>query len=95
VTRSGLGGAVIAATAFVACPCHLAITLPLAIALFGGSAIGVFLAANTSLVVGLCTVWFVAGLALGWRLLTKPPTDAESSCCPSAVQSTSSRTQPS
>ncbi len=71
MTGSKVAGGIIGATAFLACPCHLAITLPLAIGLLGGSAIGAFLAANTSLVVGLATVWFLVGLGLAWWLLNR------------------------
>ena len=70
MTGSKLAGGIIGATAFLACPCHLAITLPLAIGLLGGSAIGAFLAANTSLVVGVAMVWFLVGLGLAWWLLS-------------------------
>jgi mercuric ion transport protein len=77
MSGSKVAGAVIGLSAFVACPCHLAITLPLAIALFGGSAVGAFLSANTALVVGLAALWFVAGLALAWRLLSRPDPRAD------------------
>ncbi|MDP9312157.1 MAG: hypothetical protein M3R24_14940 [Chloroflexota bacterium] len=58
-------------TGFLACPCHLALTLPLLLALFGGTAFGTFLAAHTGWVVALSTGYFLAAIGFGfWRLST-------------------------
>lgn len=35
-----VGGYVLTATAFIACPCHLVFLLPLALGLLGGTALG-------------------------------------------------------
>ncbi|GAC1543884.1 MAG: hypothetical protein NVS2B7_17870 [Herpetosiphon sp.] len=59
-------------TGIIACPCHLALTLPLLLALFGGTAVGAFLAAHTGLIVALSTGYFVAALGLGWWWLSRP-----------------------
>ena len=83
-------GAVLAVTGFLACPCHLVITLPLLVAVFGGTALGAFLAANTGLVAAAATAYFIAGLGAGWYLMTRErPATAKRSdphaspiCCP-------------
>ncbi len=49
----------------VACPCHLAITLPIVLALTAGTAFGAWLSANTGLVFALFTVLFIGGIGLG------------------------------
>ncbi len=58
-------------TGFLACPCHLPLTLPLLIAWTAGTALGVFLANNGMLIAGISTAYFVSALALGWRYLTR------------------------
>ena len=68
---SKAAGAILAVTGFLACPCHLAFTLHLLVAVFGGSALGAFLAANTGLVAMAATLYFVGGLGAGWYLLTR------------------------
>jgi mercuric ion transport protein len=62
-------GYLLAGTALLACPCHLPLTLPLALALLGGTALGPLLAARSELVIIAASVYFVAGLVLGWLLL--------------------------
>src|SRR5437867_7030985 len=57
-------------TGFLACPCHLPLTLPLLIALFGGSALGGWLATHTGLVIGLSSGYFIAALVVGFWLLS-------------------------
>lgn len=49
----------------IACPCHLAITLPIVLALTAGTAFGAWLSANTGLVFALSTVLFFGGIGLG------------------------------
>jgi hypothetical protein len=74
-------------TGFLACPCHLPLTLPLLIAFFGGSALGGWLATHTGLVIGLSTGYFIAALVVGFWLLNdrgnrraRSPDGA--ACCP-------------
>lgn len=64
-------GYVLVVTAFIACPCHLPITLPLAIGLTSGTAWGAIISQNQAAIYGLFTVYFVGGLALGYWLLTR------------------------
>ena len=78
------GGYLLVATGFVACPCHLAFTLPLALALLGGTAVGSFLAENTALVVGLSVGYFIGALWLGFSLIkARAGTSAEE--CPACL----------
>lgn len=58
--------------AFIACPCHLPLTLPLLISLTAGTAFGAWLAYNTVLVGVISTVVFIDGLALAFRWFTQP-----------------------
>jgi mercuric ion transport protein len=70
-----LTGYLLTATALIACPCHLPFTLPLALALLGGTASGAALGANVWLVVAGATVYFVAALAAGLYLLSRRTND--------------------
>ena len=63
-------------TGFLACPCHLPLTLPLIIGLFGGTALGVWIRVHTSLVIGLSASYFIAALAIGFWLLNRRTTRA-------------------
>jgi hypothetical protein len=67
-----MGGIVLTMTGFLACPCHLIITLPLLLSLLAGTALGSFLSHNTSLVYAGATIYFVGALALGAFLLLGP-----------------------
>ncbi|MBI1881758.1 MAG: hypothetical protein HYR94_26570 [Chloroflexi bacterium] len=57
------------AIAFVACPCHLPITLPLLISLIAGTAFGTWLAdeRNIFMVGGISTLIFIGGLGLAFK----------------------------
>ena len=68
-------GYVAGVVAFIFCPCHLPITLPLLIALTAGTAFSAWLANNVFLVGAISTVVFVGGLALAfkWTGEAKPP----------------------
>jgi hypothetical protein len=70
-----LKGYIAGVVAFIFCPCHLPITLPLLIALTAGTAFSAWLAQNTILVGAISTVVFVGGLALAfkWTGEAKPP----------------------
>jgi mercuric ion transport protein len=70
-TTNKVAGYALAATALIACPCHLALTLPLAIALLGGTAFGAALAAHTGLLVALATAYFAVALAAAIYLLSR------------------------
>ena len=60
-----IGGIALTVTGFLACPCHLIITLPLVISLLAGTAVGSFLSRNTGLVYIGAGIYFVVALALG------------------------------
>jgi hypothetical protein len=72
-----VGGYLLAATALIACPCHLVLLLPLAIGLLGGTALGAALEANTGLLIAAATVYFVGALAGGLYLLNRRARDEE------------------
>ncbi len=64
-----LGGYALGATAFVACPCHLPLTLPLVLAVLAGTSAGAWLTANPQLVVLGATMYFVVGIVgAAWLL---------------------------
>jgi mercuric ion transport protein len=84
-----LGGYVLALTALVACPCHLPFTLPLLLALVGGTSLGAFLREQTGLVFLGALGYFLFGLAaafwlLGRRAAGGGEAGASSACCPPA-----------
>jgi mercuric ion transport protein len=58
--------------AFITCPCHLPLTLPLLISLTAGTAFGAWLAQNTVLVGVISTIAFIGGLALAYRWVSQP-----------------------
>ena len=60
-----IGGVALTVTGFLACPCHLIITLPLLISLLAGTALGSFLSRNTGLVTTFAGIYFVVALADG------------------------------
>ena len=68
---SRVWGSVLVVTGFIACPCHLVITLPLFLGLMAGTGIGAILAANTALVYGIAGGYFVVALAAGWYLFNR------------------------
>ncbi len=66
-----VGGYLLAATALIACPCHLVLLLPVALGLLGGTALGAALEANTGLIVAVSTVYFLGALGAGFYLLNR------------------------
>jgi hypothetical protein len=78
-----IGGVVLTVTGFLACPCHLIITLPLLISLLAGTALGRFLSRNTGLVYIGAGIYFVVALALGYWFLfgkSRPKRDVDAAC---------------
>ena len=80
-------------TGFLACPCHLIITLPLIMVLLSGTAAGGWIAAHSGAIAVGASIYFVGGLAVGAFLLpvrsgaaaTSSPARrpvAGSPCCP-------------
>ncbi len=64
-----IGAYLLLGVAFVTCPCHLVLTLPLALSLLGGTALGASLAAHTGAVVVAMGVFFFVALLGGSHLL--------------------------
>ena len=77
-------GGVLTVTGFVACPCHLPFTLPLVLGVLGGTGLGSFIGANTGLIYGVFTGYFIAGIGVGWYLLNRRQR-AERAVCQSAL----------
>ena len=69
-------GSVAGIVAFIACPCHLPITLPLLISLTAGTAFSAWLAENKLLVGVISTVVFFGGAALALKWFSQPTTPA-------------------
>ena len=67
-----IGGIALTVTGFLACPCHLIITLPLLLSGLSGTALGSFLSRNTGLVYTVAGIYFVVALALGAWFLFGP-----------------------
>lgn len=74
-------GGVLAVTGFIACPCHLLVTLPLLLGVLGGTSVGVFLAANTGLVYGLATGYFIAAIGAGVYLWNRQKHSRDGGAC--------------
>src|SRR5258708_830149 len=75
-----IGGVALTVTGFLACPCHLIITLPLLISLLAGTALGSFLSRNTGLVYTGAGIYFVGALALGAWFLFGPKREMDAAC---------------
>ncbi|MDQ3316155.1 MAG: hypothetical protein M3522_02360 [Actinomycetota bacterium] len=74
---SRIAGYLFAGTALIACPCHLALTLPLALIFLEGTALGAAITAHTGLLVATATAYFVGALAAAVYLLNRPSKDEE------------------
>ena len=74
--RRSLGAYLLLLTGFMACPCHLLFTLPLAIGLLGGTALGLWLGSHTGLVYGLSTGYFLAAVIVGFWWPRRGQSDA-------------------
>src|SRR5713226_3108538 len=95
-----IGGAVLTVTGFLACPCHLIVTLPLLASLLAGTALGSFLSRNTGLVYTGAGIYFVVALTLGaWFLFGpkrgKREMDAACPTCAPVASETRVQEQPS
>ncbi len=78
-----MSGIVLTVTGFLACPCHLIITLPLLISLLAGTALGSFLSRNIGLVYTGAGIYFVVALALGYWFLfgpARPKREVDAAC---------------
>ena len=89
-------GGVLVVTGFIACPCHLVITLPLILGVLAGTGLGAFLSDNQGLVYGVATGYFIVGLAGGIYLWNRKKSKTGRSRLPSqetAVQNRKLRVQ--
>ena len=82
-----MSGVLLTVTGFLACPCHLIVTLPLLTSLLTGTALSSFLTSNTGLVYTGASIYFVVALALGyWFLFGKSrPSSTSERTCPTCV----------
>jgi hypothetical protein len=67
--RRTISGWFLAVTGFLACPCHLVVTLPLAAALLSGTALGGWITTHQGAIVVGASLYFVGALAAGAMLL--------------------------
>ncbi len=67
-----IGGVALTVTGFLACPCHLIVTLPLLASVLAGTALGSFITRNTDLVFIFAGIYFIVALLLGYWLLFGP-----------------------
>lgn len=81
-------GVVLTVTGFLACPCHLIITLPLQLSLLAGTALGSFFSQNSGLVYAGASIYFVVALALGAMLLfgaIREPGEKKETTCSTCI----------
>jgi mercuric ion transport protein len=84
-SRSGL---ILTVSGFLACPCHLPLTLPWLLALLGGTSLGLFLRENTGVIVAAASVYFLVAIVAGLVLLNqRTGGDDHSPCCPISLLS--------
>ncbi len=74
-------GVLAGTTAFLACPCHLPLTLPLLLGLLAGTPLAGVFQANPGLLVLGALFYFVFGLMLAARLLSGKPQKAGADAC--------------
>ena len=67
-----IGGVLLTVMGFLACPCHLIITLPLLASFLTGTRLSGFLIRNTGLVMTFASLYFLGALALGYWLVFTP-----------------------
>lgn len=58
--------------AFVSCPCHLPITLPLILVLLAGTPAAVWITQHTGWIYGVMTVLFLSTLGMGYWWINQP-----------------------
>ena len=69
-------GGILAVTGFIACPCHLPLTVPLFLGVLGGTGVGSFVGTHAGLFYGLATGYLIAAVAVGiylWPGAGEPP----------------------
>ena len=71
-----LKGSISAAIAFISCPCHLLIVMPILLTMTAGTALGAWLTTNQPLIWVLFTLIFVISLVGAFRWLANPSNQA-------------------
>ena len=66
--------------AFVSCPCHLPLTLPLALLLLAGTPAAIWITQHTNWIYGGMIVLFLVSLALGFLWMGREDSSPLSSC---------------
>jgi hypothetical protein len=91
-----IGGMLLTVTGFLACPCHLIMTLPLLLSLVAGTALGSVLSRNTGLVYAGASISFVVALALGALFLFGPQRSnhAVDTACPTCIPADAHESEP-
>lgn len=75
-------GLILTVTGFLACPCHLPLTVPLLLTLLGGTSLGFFLQENTGVIFAAASAYFLVALGAGLFLLNRStPRDGSATCC--------------
>ena len=70
-------GYVAGGVAFVSCPCHLPITLPLLVTITAGTVFSIWLSQNFLLVAAISTAIFIGGFGLAMLWLRKEITTVQ------------------
>jgi mercuric ion transport protein len=65
--KKSLNGYLLLISGFIVCPCHI----PILLAIAGGTALGVFISKNLTLILGLSTVYFILALIIGFRMIRR------------------------
>ncbi len=68
-------------TGILACPCHLVITLPLAVAVLSGTALGGWMATHEGAIATGATIYFVGAVVVGFTLLSMRRSQQAGSTC--------------
>ena len=77
---SRVWGGFLGVTGFLACPCHLPLTLPFVLSVLGGTGIGSYIGANQGLVYGIFTGYSVVGIGVGLYLLNRKRRTIDATC---------------
>lgn len=82
---SKVWGGFLTLTGFVACPCHLPLTLPLMLGALGGTAVGGFVGAHSGLIYGAATAYFLVAISVGLYLWNRKKRLDDGLPCPSPL----------
>jgi len=79
-THRTIAGYFLTAISFLACPCHLPITLPVVAGLLSGTTLGIILATNKLLTFGVFMLLYIFGLLGGVYLLSSTRRSKAGAC---------------